>query len=132
MARRSLKVTGFTCFMLVMIIVAPLAYIGASYYNGEDGIQNIKNLLNIGDKTESVKAPASAETVETAETKAVNQSPSAKGLEEEVNRLKEELEFKSKRVDELYLENEQLKRMSKHAIKQAEDEEKTKLWFCNL
>ncbi len=124
MARRSLKVTGFTRFMLVMIIVAPLAYIGASYYNGEDGIQNIKNLLNIGDKTESVKAPASAETAETAETKAVNQSPSAKGLEEEVKRLQDELEFKSKRVDELYLENEQLKRRLESAEKALEESKK--------
>ncbi len=124
MARRSLKVTGFTRFMLVMIIVAPLAYIGASYYNGEDGIQNIKNLLNIGDKTESVKAPDSAETIETAETKAVNQSPSAKGLEEEVKRLQDELEFKSKRVDELYLENEQLKRRLESAEKALEESKK--------
>ncbi len=121
MARRSLKVTGFTRFMLVMIIVAPLAYIGASYYNGEDGIQNIKNLLNIGDKTESVTAPVSSET---AETKAVNQSPSAKGLEEEVKRLQDELEFKSKRVDELYLENEQLKRRLESAEKALEESKK--------
>ena len=38
-----------------MIIVAPLAYIGASYYNGEDGIEKIKNLFNRGETTESTE-----------------------------------------------------------------------------
>lgn len=105
MARRPLRVTGFTRFMLVMLLVAPLAYIAASYYNGEDGIQNMKNLLNLESKE------ATAESVaEDAETMPVNQSPSAKGTDTENKKLREELEFKTKRVDELYLENEALKR----------------------
>ena len=44
---RKLKMTGFARFIIVMAILAPLAYVGASYYNGEDGIQNLKNLLGI-------------------------------------------------------------------------------------
>lgn len=49
--------TPFARLLLVLIILAPLAYIGASYYNGEDGIQNFKNLLGFGDKqpTEQVE-----------------------------------------------------------------------------
>lgn len=42
---RSLKMTSFARFFIIMIILAPLAYIGASYYRGEDGLQNIKNLF---------------------------------------------------------------------------------------
>lgn len=45
--KRKYKMTGCARFFLVMIILAPLAYMGASYYKGEDGIQNIKNLLGI-------------------------------------------------------------------------------------
>ena len=30
-----------------MVFFAPLAYLGASYYNGEDGIGNIKKMLGI-------------------------------------------------------------------------------------
>lgn len=41
------RLTGFARFLFVMVILVPAAYIGASYYNGEDGIQNIKNLLGI-------------------------------------------------------------------------------------
>lgn len=40
-----LKTTGFTRFLLMLIIVAPLAYIGASYYNGEDPLKNIRELF---------------------------------------------------------------------------------------
>lgn len=47
------KTTGFARFMLIMIIVAPLAYIGASYYNGQDGIENIKRLFTRGEVAES-------------------------------------------------------------------------------
>lgn len=49
------KATGFARFFLIMIIVAPLAYIGASYYNGEDGIEKIKNLFNRGETKESAE-----------------------------------------------------------------------------
>jgi len=42
------KMTGCARFFIAIIILAPLAYLGASYYNGQDGIQNIKNLLGIG------------------------------------------------------------------------------------
>ena len=37
------KVTGFTRFILIMVILVPLAYVIASYYNGKDGIEELKN-----------------------------------------------------------------------------------------
>jgi hypothetical protein len=45
------KMTGFARFFILMLFVVPIAYIGASYYNGQDGIQNIKNLLGIESST---------------------------------------------------------------------------------
>jgi cell division protein FtsB len=48
--RKKYKMTSFARFLIFMIFFAPLAYIGASYYNGEDGIQKIKNLLKIESK----------------------------------------------------------------------------------
>jgi hypothetical protein len=41
----SFKVTGFTRFILIMIILVPLAYVIASYYNGKDGIEELKKLV---------------------------------------------------------------------------------------
>ena len=109
MAKRALRVTGFTRFFLVMLLVAPLAYIGASYYNGEDGVEKLKNLFKRDSNVEVAREQPPAEGA-----KPVNQAPAEpvkdKGLEEENKRLREELDFKSKRVDELYRENEALKR----------------------
>lgn len=53
MATRT-KMTPFAKFFLMLIIVSPLAYIGASYYNGEDGLQNIKNFFSKESRIESV------------------------------------------------------------------------------
>lgn len=39
------KVTGFTRFLLIMIVLVPLAYVIASYYNGKDGIEELKKLI---------------------------------------------------------------------------------------
>lgn len=98
-----MKVTGFTRFLIVMVVVAPLAYLAASYYNGEDGVKNLKEVFGKGGG-EKTEAPA-AGTESGSPTGA-----SAKSLEEDNQKLREELDYKSKRVDELYRENEDLKR----------------------
>lgn len=46
------KATGFSKLLVFLILFTPIAYLGASYYNGEDGIGNIKKLL----QTEKSKA----------------------------------------------------------------------------
>ncbi|HMQ64188.1 MAG TPA: hypothetical protein PKE06_26125 [Flavilitoribacter sp.] len=61
---RSLKMTPFARFFFVMIILAPLAYIGASYYRGEDGLQNIKNLFG-GNKTQTTQTRQKSSDIET-------------------------------------------------------------------
>lgn len=50
MARR-IKLTAFTRFLLVMIILVPLAFVGASLYNGKDPIVEAKKLLGIEQTT---------------------------------------------------------------------------------
>jgi hypothetical protein len=39
------KLTGCAKFFIFFIIAAPLAYIGASYYNGQDPIKKIKEYI---------------------------------------------------------------------------------------
>lgn len=121
MSKRPVRVTGFTRFFIVMLLIAPLAYIGASYYNGQDGIQNLKNLLKIGKKSEAT-SPSSASSE--GETLRVNEAPTSDALNEENLKLKEELDFKKKRIDELYLENEALKRKLESAEKALEESKK--------
>ncbi|OAV44609.1 hypothetical protein [Lewinella sp. 4G2] len=39
------KLTGFSRLLLFLLIFLPLAYFGASYYNGEDPIGKIKGMF---------------------------------------------------------------------------------------
>ncbi len=117
MSKRPIRITGFARFFIVMLFVAPLAYIGASYYNGEDGIEKIKDILNIGESSTTTKQEQPASDSEAIQVK---NSPSTKALEVENEKLKEELEFKKKRNEELYRENEELKRKLESAEKALE------------
>lgn len=97
MARR-LRLTPFARFILVMVIVAPLAYIAASYYNGKDGIQEFKKLIGIESTapapTESAP-PATAPVTTPAEPEAESADPATASLQEQYNALKtENLELK--------------------------------------
>lgn len=118
MSKRPIRVTGFTRFFIVMLLVAPLAYIGASFYNGEDGVEKIKNLLKLN-KTESVTKSSQPEPE--SETLRVNEAPSTQALVEENKKLKDELDFKNKRNDELYREIDELKRKLQSAEKALEE-----------
>ncbi len=55
-----LKTTAFTRFLLMLIIVGPLAYLGASYYNGQDPIANLKKLFGSGETTVQAEPAANA------------------------------------------------------------------------
>jgi peptidoglycan hydrolase CwlO-like protein len=94
--KRKYKMTGCARFFIVLIILAPLAYLGASYYNGEDGIENIKNLLGIG-----VANPDVDNDTYTGD----------------LNQLINEIKVKDKRIESLIEETEELK-------KQVEDQNK--------
>ena len=100
MARKA-RLTVFSRFIIMMLIVGPLAFLGASYYNGENGVETIKDVFNQGSK-ESTK-----------ETRTNRTEPSATDADEnatyKIRKLEEELEYKQKRLDEMHKENEALK-----------------------
>ena len=108
--------TGFSRFLVFMLIAAPLAYIGASYYNGQDGIQNIKNLLGIGEQREAaVEQPAS----ENRDAVPVNQSPKTTAGENQSQ--EDKLDSLNRKVEELSSENEALKRKLENLEKTVEE-----------
>lgn len=96
------KTTGFARFMLIMIIVAPLAYIGASYYNGQDGIENIKRLFTRGEVAESNEGGSKDDTG--------GVSLFGGGLRKQVEELKAENVELKERLREQELEIQELKR----------------------
>lgn len=99
MARRRLKLTPFARFFIFLIIAAPLAYLGASYYNGEDGWENVRGTFRklTGEQEETVENAAGETERNEIEADAV------------IARLRKELELEKRRVDSLQQENLQLK-----------------------
>ncbi len=45
--KKKYKMTGCARLIIFIIIFAPIAYLAASYYNGQDGIEQLKKLLGI-------------------------------------------------------------------------------------
>ena len=52
MSRKRKSLTPFARLLIFLMFLTPIAYIGASYYKGQDGIQNVKNLVGLGEKTD--------------------------------------------------------------------------------
>lgn len=93
--KRKHKMTGCARLFLVIIILAPLAYLGASYATGENGIENIKNLLGIGvDKPNQSSSDTYQDTAKDLERQ-------IKALERENRQLKDELEEKEDEIKRL-------------------------------
>ncbi len=118
MARKKFKMTGFARFFIVMLILAPLAYIGASYANGQDGIENFKDLfkgkISMGNNSEAstdtkeVEIPTPAPKQETSTTDTNSDALKVKDkkiklLEERNEVLKELLDEKSDELMETKL-----------------------------
>jgi hypothetical protein len=99
------KMTGFARFFIIMLFVAPLAYIGASYYNGQDGIGNIKRFLHIGETVESNEEGG------TDDSESFNLfKGSSSELRRELDELKAENEDLQERLQEQETEIQELKR----------------------
>jgi len=96
------KTTGFARFFLIMIIVGPLAYIGASYYNGEDGIEKIKSLFKRGETTESAEG--------TNENTGGGLFGGSSNLSRQIEELRAENEELKERLSEQEQEIQELKR----------------------
>ena len=92
---KKVRMTVFSRFLLFMIIVVPAAYFGVSYAKGEDGLKNLKDAVGIETTVSNDSRKGSNDGVKT---------------NSEISRLKDDLKEKEERIDELYLENEALKK----------------------
>jgi flagellar motility protein MotE (MotC chaperone) len=108
MAKRSLQVTGFARFFLVMLIVTPVAYVAASYYNGQDGIQKLKNILGIEKPIFKSKEEPKDAPLEDEIRNPVKQKSSDENLRTQNKALLEVIETQKTQIEELTRENEEL------------------------
>lgn len=102
------KLTGFARFFFAMIIIVPLAYFGASYYNGEDGVENLKKMVGIDVDTEE-----DSSTTTISKEKASDSRSDNKGDSNEITRL-------NNKIDQLEKENERLNQLLKNRDREIE------------
>lgn len=104
------KATGCARFFFVLIILAPLAYLGASYFNGEDGIQNIKDLIGIDD--DSPQRDYIPDDPEPATEKATKSAEQAESQVDDSsgNQSDDKSNDQSEAIEELTGENANLKK----------------------
>lgn len=92
------KKTGCARLFIILIILAPLTYIGASYINGEDGIDNFKKLLRV-DKWGKGQSTSSTDAGDSKEVYQLKQK--IERLEESNEELKEQLEYLQEKLDRI-------------------------------
>jgi septal ring factor EnvC (AmiA/AmiB activator) len=81
------KITGFARLLIFMVIFTPIAYIGASYYQGEDGIAKIKSLINVSNEGDTVEMKISKkkEEIKSLKSQLEASQKDLKRLEKEAN-----------------------------------------------
>lgn len=141
MSSRKVRLTGCARFFIIMIVLAPLAFIGASYYNGENGFENFLKLLK-GDLSflkkevqEDTPATPPEEVTKPPEEIAKElqpppkepqiNTPSKVDTQSQATKLTDELNFKNQRLDSLYKENASLKLQLEEkdkALREAKDQ----------
>ena len=87
--KKKYQMTGCAKFFVVVLLLAPLAYIGASYYNGQDGIQNLKSLIGLESSAQGVIKGEQSDDVHADLAKA---QKDVKYFEREMQRLQKELD----------------------------------------
>jgi len=98
--RKKYKSTGCARFFIVMLFIAPLAFLGASYFNGEDGIQKIKDLFSGGkDKIEQVDSSSDNTSVSESKVKRLEQRIDR--LEKENDDLRDQIKTKDAEIEAL-------------------------------
>ena len=97
---RKPRITGFARFLIALVFIAPLAYLGASYANGEDGVENIKNMLGIGDGSSSTTTPRASSSADQGEEIA-DLEKEIKRLQKENRKLKDELNEREEEIEAL-------------------------------
>jgi len=112
---RKIKLTVFSRFLIVMLFLGPLAYMGASYYNGENGIANLMRLLGLDEKgvaitdTTGTSSDTAGNTTTLPPSSSSDTTPAMLRLEQENLDLKKQLLEKESEILQLKKEIAELK-----------------------
>lgn len=84
------KLTGFSRLLIFLLFFIPIAYVGASYYNGEDPVANIKGYLGMEESSQ----PAATDNYQPAQENASDKPATFQNVQDlrsEIVRLKRDL-----------------------------------------
>ncbi len=116
MAKSKLKMTGFARLLVALIFIIPLAYLGATFIKGGDGLTDLKQKLGI---EAPVATPVEAtEAVVPAERSKIPPPMEKAGQDEEaMNKMREKLNGMYDENSALKEEVEKLRKQLKEATK---------------
>ena len=116
------KLTGCAKFFIFFIIAAPLAYIGASYYNGQNPIQEVKEFIQKFRPDKETKPLEDTGNIENGSNGTVYQEIELKELE--IKTLKKDLEdcksLNEKKDNLIEAKNEEIKKLKEGAESNSE------------
>ncbi|MEO5583776.1 MAG: hypothetical protein ABIR66_13890 [Saprospiraceae bacterium] len=108
---KSYKTTGCFRFVVFMVILAPIVYLAASYYNGQDGIQNIRNYINKAKNTVGISDQVKPRN--RVENKSTEKSVPGTDQDDKIIDLKVQVSLKDKEINALIQQNLDLKQKLK-------------------
>ncbi|MEP7320374.1 MAG: hypothetical protein ABI761_00595 [Saprospiraceae bacterium] len=108
---KSYKTTGCFRFVVFMVILAPIVYLAASYYNGQDGIQNIRNYINKAKNTVGISDKVKPNNP--IENKSTEKSEPEIAQDDKITDLKVQVSLKDKEINALIQQNLDLKQKLK-------------------
>lgn len=100
MAKPKLRLTGFARFFLAMLFIVPVAFMGASYFNGQDPLTTIKEAVGIEEKAVRTDVETPAPPPPPME-KAGQEAETVKELQDRLNEMYDENSVLKERIKEL-------------------------------
>ena len=99
---KNYKMTGFAKFFIFLLIAAPLSFVGASYYNGQDPFETFKkwDLFNKKD-TKTVKSDTKVYENTSLEKELEIKELEIKQQNEKIAKLEELIESQKKEIAQL-------------------------------
>ena len=107
MAKPKLRMTGFARLLIAMIVILPLAFLGATFIKGGEGLTDLKEMLGISSSEE--KVVKERESTIPAEPTVVPSAKTPTPPMEKVGQSEEIMDELRDKLNEMYDENTALK-----------------------
>jgi hypothetical protein len=105
MAKSKLRMTGFARLLIAMIVILPLAFLGATFIKGGDGLTDLKEMMGISSSDSEVVKDVEADV----SSESIDIPPTPPPAMEKVGQSEEVMNELRDKLNEMYDENSALK-----------------------